>query len=422
MVKERCWKCNKMRSDVELRASDDRLCEPCCRKNDDELAAARRGTNCKNSAATPKSGSASGAAAVGRVTSGSLNLRAKKGEEETGKSPAAGSHEAARSSVAARHAQDADVPNSDDNGATDFLQWDCSHLARRVEQLASIVAQQKEVISTLSSQLNFVLSFLDIQRGDAFQLQPSVGASPSDEATNAATASNDCTKSATDIENVAPHAVTEMLHHPVAASFADVVKRSVSREIADSRSGCDFATAMYLEQANKARRANSFLVSGLPVSESPDNVLVENLCQEEFRLSVKILSCKRIGRQYQDKPRSLLVYVQSCEQAQAVISSAKLLRKSSKATVRTCIFINPNLTKAEAKAQYELRQRRRRTNEGARRGIEPAQSRISDAAGDHTLMPSTSEAPNCGLDTLQSATAAAADTSGRPNGNQRLLS
>jgi hypothetical protein len=217
-----------------------------------------------------------------------------------------------------------------------------------------------------------------------------------------------CTKSATDIENVAPHAVTEMLHHPVAASFADVVKRSVSREIADSRSGCDFATAMYLEQANKARRANSFLVSGLPVSESPDNVLVENLCQEEFRLSVKILSCKRIGRQYQDKPRSLLVYVQSCEQAQA--------------TVRTCIFINPNLTKAEAKAQYELRQRRRRTNERARRGIEPAQSRISDAAGDYTLMPSTSEAPNCGLDTLQSATAAAADTSGRPNGNQRLLS
>jgi hypothetical protein len=346
-------------------------------------------------------------------------LRAKKGEEETGKSPAAGSHEAARSSVAARHAQDADVPNSDDNGATDFLQWDCSRLARRVEQLASIVAQQKEMISTLSSQLNFVLSFLDIQRGDAFQLQPSVGASPSDEATNAATASNDCTKSATDMENVAPHAVTEMLHHPVAASFADVVKRSVSREIADSRR-ITAAAAMYLEQANKASRANSFLVSGVPVSESPDNVLVENLCQEEFRLSVKILSCKRIGRQYQDKPCSLLVYVHSCEQAQAVISSAKLLRKSSKATVRTCIFINPNLTKAEAKAQYELRQRRRRTNEGARRGIEPAQSRISDAAGDHTLMPSTSEAPNCGLDTLQSA--AAADTSGRPNGNQRLLS
>jgi hypothetical protein len=106
---------------------------------------------------------------------------------------------------------------------------------------------------------------------------------------------------------------------------------------------------------------------------------------------VDILSCKRIGRQYQDKPRSLLVYVRSREQAQAVISSAKLLRKSSNATVRTCVFVNPNLTKAEAKAQYELRQRRWRTNDDERQGIVQTQSRVPDAAEDHTMIPSLSD-------------------------------
>jgi hypothetical protein len=194
-----------------------------------------------------------------------------------GKSPAAGSHEAARSSVAVLHTQDADAPISDDNGASGILQWDYSQLARRVEQLASIVAQHAEGDDKLiiSAQLRPIIP--GHPAWDSIQLQPSMGTSLSDEAITVATARNDDTKSAADIENVASHAVTEMLHHPKAASFADVVKRSVSREMAGNRSCRDFATAMYLEQVNKARRANSFVISGLPLSELPDNVLIENL-------------------------------------------------------------------------------------------------------------------------------------------------
>jgi hypothetical protein len=421
MVKERCWRCNKLRSDVTLRASDDRLCEPCCQKNDEDLAAVRQRSNRKNNAATPKSGSASGATAVGRATCGSVNQRAKKGEDEASKTPVARGHEAAQSSDAEPHIQeDADALNSDGSGASDNLHSDCSLLARRVEQLALTVAQQKEVISMLTSQLDFVLSFLDIQRAAFIQPQPSYGNSVFDEANTAVTSGSDGTKSksTTDTENIASHAASELLHHPVAAvSFADVVKRSVTREIADSRSSGDFATAMYLEQANKARRANSFLISGLPVSELSDKVLTENLCRDEFRLSVDVLSCKRIGRQFQDKPRNLLVYVRSREQAQDVISSAKLLRKSSNALVRTCVFVNPNLTKAEAKAQYELRQRRRRSNGEARREeIMPAESRVPDADGEHTTMSLTSDALNSSLDAPRPAVAAAAAAaSGRPN-------
>jgi hypothetical protein len=60
---------------------------------------------------------------------------------------------------------------------------------------------QKEFIRMLSSQLSFVLLFLDIDRGDSIQLQPYMRTSLSDEAIAVATARIDNTKAAADIEN-----------------------------------------------------------------------------------------------------------------------------------------------------------------------------------------------------------------------------
>ena len=97
-------------------------------------------------------------------------------------------------------------------------------------------------------------------------------------------------------------------------SFADVVRqtvRSASHEVKNSNAN-DIAAAMCLEQENKARRANSFIVSGLPgEAELSDGQLVEGLCRDELSLTVEVLSCKRIGRQISDKPRKLLAYIRS---------------------------------------------------------------------------------------------------------------
>jgi hypothetical protein len=78
---------------------------------------------------------------------------------------------------------------------------------------------------------------------------------------------------------------------------------------------------------------------------------------------------------------NLLVYFHSCEQAQAVIGIAKPLRKSKNASVHARVFLNPNLTKAEAKAQFEIRQKRRYLNSVRRdntvgKRLEPAASDI----------------------------------------------
>jgi hypothetical protein len=45
----------------------------------------------------------------------------------------------------------------------------------------------------------------------------------------------------------------------------------------------------------------------------------------------------------------------------AIVQSAKKLRKSDDSFIQTNVFINANLTKAEANAQFEIRQHRRQT-------------------------------------------------------------
>lgn len=81
MVKERCWKCDKMRSDIELRASDDRLCEQMMKNLLLCVAAVTVRTvllYTENRLGLWRDRSRA------RHTSGSLNLRANKGEDETG--------------------------------------------------------------------------------------------------------------------------------------------------------------------------------------------------------------------------------------------------------------------------------------------------------------------------------------------------
>jgi hypothetical protein len=191
MVKERCWRCNKLRNDVELRANDDRMCEPCSLKNDEELAVVRRDNKRKNGVATPKLSSASTAHTAAPA---SVNSPVPRGDDLTGVTAAKRSRQAtgsSSSSCAVLHAQS--VPDGNDNPKAAVLRYECgevTQLTHRVDQLASIVQQQKDVINMLTSQLNFVLSFLDIQQSVFNEPLTSTGTSMPgmDDAVAAATA------------------------------------------------------------------------------------------------------------------------------------------------------------------------------------------------------------------------------------------
>jgi hypothetical protein len=101
--------------------------------------------------------------------------------------------------------------------------------------------------------------------------------------------------------------------YPTARSFAEAVRQSIQavpHGIGNKANKADcheLVAAVYLEQEDKQRRTNSFVISGLTAGESPDNQMVENLCRDELGLSVEVVSCKRVGRQDLDKPCKLLV-------------------------------------------------------------------------------------------------------------------
>jgi len=76
-------------------------------------------------------------------------------------------------------------------------------------------------------------------------------------------------------------------------------------------------------------------------------------------VDVDIISTKRVGKTRDLKPQLLMVNLKTEAEAQNIIRSARQLRKSHDSYVKANVYINANLTPAEAKASYELRQRRR---------------------------------------------------------------
>ena len=111
-------------------------------------------------------------------------------------------------------------------------------------------------------------------------------------------------------------------------------------------------------------RASSFIVPGLPTStDHSDKCIVTDLCSNEFDFQVDIVNIKRLGKASSSstKVQPLLVNVKNADYAKQIISSARRLRQSTVSLVRDNVFVNPNLTKAEASAAYELRCRHRET-------------------------------------------------------------
>jgi hypothetical protein len=118
--------------------------------------------------------------------------------------------------------------------------------------------------------------------------------------------------------------------------------------------------AVYVDQSEQKRRESSLIVFGLQESETQtDKLIFTNLCNEEFNVQPDIVITKRLGRAQSTKIRPLLIATRKTDQAQHLIAAAKQLRKSSNPTVRDNVYINRNLTKAEAEAAYYVRVQRR---------------------------------------------------------------
>jgi hypothetical protein len=271
-----------MRNDVEPRATDDRLCEPCFQKNEEELAALKRRNNGRVTTATPNTTPTTSTNRRKFVSSNheiyiddtaELATRAKTLSD---------------GSQSARH-QSKDAASSNCQGEDDSCRLGYEELRNQVAQLASTVDRQGEMIAKLPSLLQFVLSFLDIPQWESAS---SLLIDPKLQSTEASSRDDKSNIAAILMSNKEAK-FTSTNHHLNSKTFAEIVKqtvRSISQDVNKTRQ--EGVTAMYIGQDDEPKRANSFTLTGLPSDGQESNgKLVHEICHYEFGID-KVLSCK----------------------------------------------------------------------------------------------------------------------------------
>ena len=112
-----------------------------------------------------------------------------------------------------------------------------------------------------------------------------------------------------------------------------------------------------------SRRKRNVVVCGLPEGQTPsdDREAFLQLCEAYMPIKpvVQDNNCVRLGKNISDRPRRLLVRLESEEAASVILKSAPALRKSTDDWIARSVFINPDLSPAAAKLAYEQRQLRR---------------------------------------------------------------
>ena len=196
-------------------------------------------------------------------------------------------------------------------------------------------------VKSLQTKLNFILSFLGI---------------PNDEITQSDQYQY---KTVTDSSAIQSESIPNMVVNnnlpQSRKSYADVAQKpSLSLPLRNA-----VISAVYTDFEEKDRRAKNIVISGLLISSTSDKVAVENLCHSEFGFIPHITKCRRLGQPRQGRVQPTLVTLQSVTDAEFLIRNAKTLRRSSDPVVKDSVYINPDMTRAEALTAYERRCRRR---------------------------------------------------------------
>ena len=122
-------------------------------------------------------------------------------------------------------------------------------------------------------------------------------------------------------------------------------------------------TAVHTEMQSKQARERNIVITGLRRSNTiQDKDVVSTLVFDEFGMDVSIMQCKRLGKSpttNDGRPQPLRVVLQSASIVKDIVSSAKYLRRSFDEYIRGNVFINADLTCAEAEAAYHARCERR---------------------------------------------------------------
>ena len=230
-----------------------------------------------------------------------------------------------------------------------------------VQQLKMEVDTLRSTVQSLTLQVNFLLSFVgvndDVSSNNAelnFNVTNTEVSGNKDVIVSTA-GSTSIGESVNSVEVTAvksSHTYSDILRQSCARSGTLVHRKTNIREMA--------VAAVYKDRAEAQRRAASFIINGIQKSDSStDRDQITKLCTTEFGVCPEIAHYKRLGKPLPGKIQPLLVYLKRVDQANFIVSSARQLRDSEDTYTRQSIYINENLTKAAARAAFELRCERR---------------------------------------------------------------
>ena len=140
------------------------------------------------------------------------------------------------------------------------------------------------------------------------------------------------------------------------------------------------------------RRKSNVVICGLPEPVSAnetekrdaDRNTVVSIFEEhlDVKPSLSHLGCVRLGKieSHVNKPRKLLVHFSSEAAANSILKCASLLRRSDDPAIASNVFINPDMSPADAKIAYEKRQRKRELRNGGGTSHSSTHDSIQDSS------------------------------------------
>jgi len=226
-------------------------------------------------------------------------------------------------------------------------------LKKSISEMRSVIGQQQAVINKLTTRLEFVMSFLGINDPDQINISHSKSTNPSNNAGGSLSwPLLQSTSNPQSAGSVDPSARSTN----VSAASAATSGRSAQRppNLIDN-----ILSAVYADKNEKERRAKSVVVTDLAdQSNVADKDLFHNICSSQFGIDLQIIICKRLGSTVEGRIQPLLVMLPSAQTASELVTMSKSLSRSTNVSLRS-MYINHNLTRAEARSAYELRCQRR---------------------------------------------------------------
>jgi len=221
-----------------------------------------------------------------------------------------------------------------------------------VDSLKKEIVELRGTIHQLQAKVDFLLSFIGVT-------QPTATSSGTMSTSLAGGSQPGPTNDPNVDSSDAPDHLTGGSGSSGQVTFADIARRSRPPTLNPSLQQA-VVSAVYSDLAEHDRRARNIIINGLSTADGgSDKQRVESLLNDEFATSVEVVRCRRIGRQQPARVQPLLAVLPSASDADYLIRNARRLRSSTNPTVRESVYINADLTKAEAHAAYQRRCRRR---------------------------------------------------------------